>query len=461
MKDLILSKAPIWAQNAAISLFNRRQWSMRQAGQYKPWFDFCAQAATWSEDQWSTHQAKLLEEFLQFAVAASPYYADIDPKDGLDAFPVLEKQTLITDLDRIRTIPDRDAVISYTGGTTGASMKVVYTREDTQKRMATLNWFRSLSGWSLGKRTAWFSGKTIVRDGDLENGICYRDDWSTKTRFFSTFHVNERNFDVYWNALIDFNPEFVVGFPSSLGEILSIARERGLNYPHKVKAVFPTAETVIPFYRDLFKDVLGAETKDQYASSEGAPFIVECPSGRLHILPYTGVFEVVDEAGKPAREGEVLVTAFQTHGTPLIRYRVGDRITLAPKGERCDCGWSFPVVERIEGRNADFVWSPAYGRVNLGNLSNSTKGVSGIIAFRVLQDEPDKVTVEVQASEAFDEAAAATFETELRKRVGDRMVIDLVRRNELMRKASGKFRIVENTLTPEQMLPSADHLSNS
>ena len=36
------------------------------------------------------------------------------------------------------------------------------------------------------------------------------------------------------------------------------------------------------------------------------------------------MFEVVDENMQPATEGEILVTSFITHGTPLIRYRIGD-----------------------------------------------------------------------------------------------------------------------------------------
>lgn len=451
MKEMILEKAPIWFQNAAISTFNRYQWWVRQRGEYSRWFTHCSEAFAWNNKQWLTDQDARLQTFLKYAVENSKHYADFDPEAGLAGFPILEKQTLIENLDTIKAIDEHDGIVSYTGGTTGASMKVVYSVDDVQRRFATLDWFRSQSGWSLGKRTAWFSGKTIVRDKDLLNGICYRDDWLTKTRFFSTFHVNEKNFEVYWKALVDFAPEYVVGFPSSLSDIASIARDRGVKFPHAIKTVFPTAETVLDSHRDLFKEVFGAETKNQYASSEGAPFIVECPAGSLHILPYTGVFEVVDEYGQPAREGEILVTAFQTRGTPLIRYRVGDRIALAPEDERCACGCSFPIVKSIDGRNSDFVWSPEYGRINLGNLSNSTKGVPGLIAFRVLQHEPNAITVEVHGTKDFDAEALQKFESELRKRTGKKMEIIFERHPELARKSSGKFRIVENFLKPEQM----------
>jgi phenylacetate-CoA ligase len=455
LRDFILARAPVWCQNVAISMYNRWQWWVRHNGSYRSWYDLCEDMSSCRPDDWADYRENQLKEFLSYAVEKSPHYAGCNPEHGLQGFPILEKKTVITDFERIRTIPDSKGIVSYTGGTTGASMKVVYAVSDMQKRFATLDWFRALSGWKIGRRTAWFSGKGIVRDSDISRGICYRDDFLTKTRFFSTFHVNERNFDIYWRSLVEFAPEYIVGFPSSIAEILAIARERGLIYPHRVIAVFPTAETVIPAFRELFRDVLGADTKDQYASSEGAPFIVECSAGRLHILPYTGVVEVVDDQDLPAREGEMLVTSFHTHGTPLIRYRIGDRVALAPEGQLCSCGWTFPLVDRIEGRSADFVWSPEYGRVNLGNLSNSTKGVPGIIAFRVLQNEPHSITVEINGSSLFDISAERKFEIELRKRLGEKISINMVRMNELPRKSSGKFRIVENSLTPDQMIHTA------
>lgn len=80
----------------------------------------------------------------------------------------------------------------------------------------------------------------------------------------------------------------------------------------------------------------------------------------MHIQPLTGVFEVVDENMQPAQEGEILVTSFTTEGTPLIRYRIGDRITLIPKDKQCACGSCFPLVEKIEGRSTDYIFSPTH-----------------------------------------------------------------------------------------------------
>ena len=55
-----------------------------------------------------------------------------------------------------------------TGGTTGSSLKVTYRHDDLQDRFAVLDNFRAQFGYELGKKCAWFSGKVIVTDKDIE-----------------------------------------------------------------------------------------------------------------------------------------------------------------------------------------------------------------------------------------------------------------------------------------------------
>ncbi|MFC6623858.1 phenylacetate--CoA ligase family protein [Novosphingobium panipatense] len=452
MKNFVLRHAPIWMQNAAISFYNWRQWRLRRAGVYKERVRFFSESANWDRQRWGSVQESMLHTFLRHAKNSSPWYSTHGSSSFLEDFPFLTKSDIIKNLKTIKTIPYKSGIASYTGGTTGASMKVLFTAQDMQTRFAMLDWFRSLYGWELGKRTAWFSGKSLVRERDIRQGIVWRDDWITKTRFFSTFHINETNFDAYWQGLIEFDPEFIVGFPSSLIDILQMAKTRGLSYPSRVKAFFPTAETVLPLHRDLAREILGCSTHDQYASSEGAPFILECPSGSLHAMPLSGVFEVVDDDMLPSRSGELVVTSFSTYGTPLIRYRVGDAITFADAGVTCGCGWTFPLVESIEGRSADFVWSPELGRINLGNISNCTKGVAGIISFQIVQNAPDKIDVRVHATSEFDETNHRNFVEALRLRTGSLMNISVEVCDDLGREKSGKFRIVKNSLTSDQMI---------
>lgn len=444
--DFIHKYIPVFFQNILISIYNSLQYKTRRGGKYKFYREYYKVFESSTAQEVFTERERKLDNFLKSSVSKSKAYSKFKNYSSLNDFPVLKKEQIIKSLNEYITISEKDAVISLTGGTTGASMKVLYTKENTQERHALLDHFRAQYGYKLGKKCAWFSGKNIVTEKDLKKGICYRDDYINKIRFFSTFHITEKNFDVYWAAFCKFAPEYMVGFPSSVYELCSMAAARGLKLENTVKAFFPTAETLLPVHREVIGSVLGCKIADQYASSEGAPFILECEHGGLHIHPLTGVFEVVDENMQPAQEGEVLVTSFTTEGTPLIRYRIGDRIKLAPEGAKCACGSCFPLVEKIEGRSTDYILSPTHGKVNLGNISNSTKGVEGIIQFQVIQQELDNVQVLVVASAEFTDKEKANFKEALAERFGPQLEVNLQTVSEIPKEKSGKFRFVKNLL---------------
>lgn len=445
IKENIFSKAPHLLQNSAISLFNSYQYKVWHGGAYKKFRDYYARAESLTESELIREVEIKKYKFFKNVKNNSKWYKSYN-FDSFSSLPVLEKSDLINHLDEIKTINEKKGLVSLTGGTTGASMKVIYTKSDMQERFAIVDHFRAQHGYKLGEKTAWFSGKNLISEADITKGLCSHYDFINKIRFYSTFHINERNFDIYWKSLNKFKPKFIVGFPSSVYELCKMADSKGLHLIHKVKVFFPTAETVLPEHREVINRVMGCKLVDQYASSEGAPFILECEAGNMHIHPLTGIFEVVNEDMQPAQEGEILVTSFITHGTPLIRYRIGDRIKQAQQNKRCNCGSIFPLIEKIEGRSTDYILSPTHGKVNLGNISNSTKNINGIIKFQVIQHNPETVQVLIVTNQDFHSSEKTKFIAALTERLGDQLEITTKIVDDIPTEKSGKFRIVKNLL---------------
>jgi phenylacetate-CoA ligase len=444
--------SPALIQSLAITAYNTNQYRQRHGGAYWAWRGYFDRWQYAPAEKWQHEQSRRLRYFISYIRLRSPYYAGIlgqgqvsNPSDLID-LPLLTKDDLRKNLNRITTVRERGAIATHTGGTTGASLKVLYLPADVQERFAILDHFRAKYGYTFGRRTAWFSGKDLLNQRDIRKGRFWRDDYKNSIRFFSTFHITERNFEAYWEALNRFSPEFIVGFPSSVHDLCYPAYTRDLAMGSPITTFFPTAETLLPQQVAIIDAVLGGRTVNQYASSEGAPFILECQSGSLHMHPLTGVFEVLSENGLSEEEGELVVTPFATRGTPLVRYRIGDRVRLGPKGQQCECGSTFPVVERLEGRTTDCLDSPFTGPCNLGNLSNATKGVRGISSFQVIQEESEAVSVLVVADADFDKEERERFLSALHDRLGNEMRVSLRLVDQPVRESSGKVRLIKNRL---------------
>ena len=448
MKE-ILTKIPSPYSDLLISVFNKYQYLIRHSGIYKVTKKIRKKYDNLSLEDLKKIQQKRLKEFIEYSKKNSKHYSSVlknisieNVADLKDA-PFLKKEDIVNSLNKIATISSRKGIESYTGGTTGASLKVIYKNEDMQERFAYLDYFRELYGYKLGKKTAWFSGKSLLSKKDISRNKFYKDDVINKIRFFSTFNITKSTANAYYEALNSFEPEYLVGFPSSVLRICKFCEMNNLKFKKTAKYFFPAAEKVTDEHREVILRVMGCEIKDQYASSEGAPFIFECPHGKMHIDITSGVFEVLDESGNDADMGELVVTSFSTRGTPLIRYRVGDKVSISNEKE-CKCGSNFPICKEIDGRKDDFLISKTNGEINLGNISNATKGVEGIINFQLTQNTLDEINVKVAATNNFTSAQQIKFVDALKQRFGEDMHLNLVVVDEIPLEESGKFRIIKN-----------------
>ena len=162
MKNIILKWAPVQVQDFAIGVFNSRQYRRRHCGRYPFWKQYFASWESAPRERLEAEQARRLSEFLDYVTSHSQWYKPWRERKLTD-FPLLEKADILSSLGKIATVSEKDGVTRFTGGTTGASMRVLYTHEDVQERHACLDNSRWQHGYELGKKVAWFSGKEIGR----------------------------------------------------------------------------------------------------------------------------------------------------------------------------------------------------------------------------------------------------------------------------------------------------------
>ena len=450
MKDKLYRLVPVFFQELMISLFNYQAYKVRYGKKYKQYRKLFLKNRRLTRAELCKMQAERFQSLINFSRVSSSYYKDL-PNVGISHIAqllVLKKEDLRSHSSEIVTLDKKEGVISKTGGTTGTSLEIIYTQDNMQERFAMLDDFRSRFGYELGKKTAWFSGKALLTERDIKNKQFWKTDRWHSVRYYSTFHIHPQFLEYYIKDLIKFAPEYLVGFPSSILDIAKFGLSKGYEFPgNSVKAIFPTAETVTLEMREIIEKFFKTKMYNQYASSEGAPFIFECSEGHLHMELQSGVFEVLDEDNRPSQSGKLVVTSFTTQGTPLIRYDIGDSITLEDELLYCSCGNENPMVKEILGRIDDFVYSPENGKINLGNVSNTLKDTQGIKNFQVVQNSLDTIDIYFSVDqEQFTEQIKSVFLKNWRDRVGQGMKINLYITDELAVEKSGKFRMVKNNI---------------
>ena len=147
--------------------------------------------------------------------------------------------------------------------------------------------------------------------------------------------------------------------PSYALHLAEVARESGLDLPKlpirlTVHAGEPGAG--IPAVRQRIEEGWGAKAFDHAGMTEVGAYGFECVGqAGLHVNEAEFIAEVIDPAtGAPAPEGELVLTNLGRAGSPIFRYRSGDRVRVA--GAPCACGRTFLRLEGgILGRVDDML----------------------------------------------------------------------------------------------------------
>ena len=450
--EKIYENSPVLFQNIMATISGYQKNKSRYGKIYFEQLEFLKEFDKLNIESKKEFQFKELQKFLCFTQKNSAFYRElyqdinlesIKKIEDLKILPIIDKEMLRKNMENITTLDKKDAVVSNTGGTTGKSLEVLMTEEDMMKRMAMLDHFKSRVGFqNLKMKRASFTGKHLVPPKQIKQKF-WRYNHASRQMLYSSFHLTEENLEYYVKSLNKFKPQALDGFPSSMVDVANYIDRHEIKLDFTPIAIFPTAETLTKSSRDLLERVFKCKVYNQYASSEGAPFITECKNNRLHVELSSGIFETVNETTH-----EALVTSFTTHGTPLIRYRIGDSIEFDNDKIVCKCGVNSEMVKSIQGREQDFLLTIDGGRINSGVVANLFKDMpNSLIRSQVLQTNLDEISILLQVDKSIYKSEHDNI---LRKNFshtfGDQTKININHVKEINQEKSGKQKFIKNNI---------------
>jgi phenylacetate-CoA ligase len=169
-----------------------------------------------------------------------------------------------------------------------------------------------------------------------------------------------------------------------LGALALRARERKLDIALDV--AFAGAAPLLADERRLVGEVFKCRIADIYGAEEIGIIAADCPRcGAYHPATEVMHFEVLRDDGAVATGGEtghVVVTSFTNFAMPLIRFELGDLVTLAQAGH---CPNGAVALTRVIGRQKQ-IFTQADGQKFLPYVALADVASLGPIArFRFVQ----------------------------------------------------------------------------
>jgi len=128
----------------------------------------------------------------------------------------------------------------------------------------------------------------------------------------------------------------------------------------------------------------------------------------MHLNADWVIFEPVDAQHNPIPAGQLsdrtLITNLANRIMPIIRYELGDRVSLSP--EPCSCGKTLPVVN-VEGRTDEILRFRASDGQMVPVLPlalwSVIKETPGVLRFQAIQTSPDQIKIRLEAKNSSDD----------------------------------------------------------
>jgi phenylacetate-CoA ligase len=186
-------------------------------------------------------------------------------------------------------------------------------------------------------------------------------------------------------------PTIIATYPSAA--VLLAEEHVAGRLKHAPREVWTGGESLSNAMRHFIHRAFGCPVTNSYGASEFLSLASECHCGRMHLNSDWAILESVDDRGNAVPAGETgatcLLTNLANHVQPLIRYDLGDRVTLRPAA--CACGSPLPVIN-VQGRSDDTLklCQPGGQAVSVLPLALCTvlEDDAGLFDFQVVQESP-------------------------------------------------------------------------
>jgi phenylacetate-CoA ligase len=452
-RQTFYDRAPVWVQNELCTLWGRRL----ERERYGPGFDgrlaAWAERRTWSEDRLRAHQREQLAGILAYAHEQVPYYAarwraagvapgDFRELSDLARFPDTTKDDVFEAGERLlSSSADRATLVTLTtGGTTGQPLRLWRTREEQRTHYAAF-WDRMRPGIRRGERYAAFQGKEVV-PATQNRPPYWRDNRAANQRLYSMRHLAPAKLEHYARDLARTAFAYYQGYANFMAVIAEYMAERGITPRVPPRAVFSTSDQLGSETRRLFETTWRTRVYDDYGQAECASLLGECEHGNRHEhldYAYTEFLPVGEEDG--LQVAEMVCTGFVVRTMPLVRYRVGDHVLIAPR-ERCPCGRPGPVIKAIRGRTSEFIVTPDGRRYP--TITHFVDLLRNVRRTQVVQEHEGEIIVRVQPLPGFTEGDARHAADLFASRIGGGIRVRVEVVTELERMPNGKLLNIIN-----------------
>jgi len=281
----------------------------------------------------------------------------------------------------------RRSVFFKTSGSTGKRLNMILSKKHWIVEQTAFWKYLKVTGYKFREPMAIFRSYTPKEDEPF-----FKYDQLRNFLYISPYHITEKNIQQIYDLLRQYKIVYLRGYPSSIYLVAKLFNAQGIRLKH-IKAVLVASETLYDYQKEYIEQYFDTKIYNWYGQVEGTANIFSCEKGHLHINEEYGAVKLA-----PLREEEhlykIVATQLRNYSLPLVNYDTGDVVQYVPNFE-CSCGRNTRVIERIYGREGDYLLSDSGNFLPVTNIYTFFSKLDVIKEFQVVQESNNRVYITI------------------------------------------------------------------
>lgn len=426
-------------------------WELKEGGQRLREFNALKSEEKWLSIDLKAMQTRKLSALMKHAYNTSNWYKHLIEAAGIDLSNItladLQKMPVTTKAD-IRENTEAFISNAYskeklnkakTGGSTGVSLNLYFDERCQQNRNAAQMYADNLAGWNIGERTAAVWGNPPVAKTAKQKLRSYLLE---RTIYLDTMDLNPTSMNTFVDKWKSFKPEVIFGHSHSIYIFAKHLITNQITHL-RPKGIVATSMMLLDHERTTIEEALACRVTNRYGCEEVGLIAVECEKHKgMHINSSHIILECLNEHNQPVAPGtpgKLVITDLNNFGMPLFRYRVEDVGVLSER--HCECGRTTPLLERLEGRVADFLKKPDGGQVaGVSLVERTLTKIPGIEQMQLVQEQLHEIIINRVKGAEYTPTTDEQLLLEFSQVFGNDVTITIHDVEKIPQEKSGKYR---------------------
>jgi len=431
--------SPLWMK----SLYGLIPFDIRNGAEYRKWKNFLHQDISQEE-----YELLKLKETISYAYENTLYYKelfdrlhvspyDINERKDLELLPTIDKDTVKANYKKliVNTYPKKSSFYVTTGGSSGAPMKFLQSKNMWAKEVAfTMNHF---------EKNAFYTNmtKASFRGGEFDNlpkNIFWKPNPHACEIHFSPFHINDKTIQFYVDELNKRKIKYFQTYPSSIKFLIESMRKRNLTLDYQIDTIFLLSENITTDDINLIQSFFQCSVSSFFGHSERLIFASNYASdiSSFEVDRRYGFFELLDNSQNSINNnesiGEMVGTSFDNYAMPLIRYKTNDMTSYLDSVNF--------IIHRIKGsRDYEFLSGKDGMKASLTALNMHSNIFKNVIKYQYVQSYPGHADLCMNVTNDFSEIDKKLILNALNKKAGHAITFEIKIVDNFILTHRGKF----------------------